>query len=375
MESTIATYLRDNPDWREKIYLEYNVEFKEKGELAIFTYNAEGIDWKKDLCREARGIIINTKTFEVVCWPYGKFFNWNEPWASVVDWETAEVQEKVDGSLIKLWYYDGEWRWSTNNVIDASDCKVNSLDLTFMELIERTKEYKNLDYDALNRDYTYMFELVSPENRVEVPYTETMLYHTGTRNCKTGEELKTYIGARQPKVYPICGERSLNAVRIMADKLNPDGELQYEGFVVVDKNFRRLKVKTEEYLHYSKILNNGSLSPKRILDFILDSTEEEIVVFCKNFPEYAYMARYMQYKYELFRRKAHIFTNRCRRLFEEFGYDRKTYALYMKGEKDTISFITFYCLNNNDTTDELLARVRRSVLLEEIEKTDISNAI
>lgn len=368
MQSIIATYLKNNPDWRNKLYPDYNVEFKEKGDLAIFTYNAEGIDWSKDLCREARGIIINTKTFEVVCWPYMKFFNWNEPWAAVIDWETAEVQEKVDGSLIKLWHYEGKWRWSTNNTIDASECRVGYADLSFLQLITNTNEYKKLDYDSLDKDCTYMFELVSPENRVEVPYAETRLFHTGTRNNKTGEELKVYIGIPQPKVYPIKGEANLDQILSMAKNLNPDGELVHEGFVVVDKNFNRLKVKTEEYLKFSKILNNGYMTPKRTLDFILDAKEEEIVVFCKNFPEYAYLVRFMQYRYELLRRRAYIQTNRCRRLFEEFGYDRKTYALYMKTQEGQLSFITYYCLDNQLTSDELIANTRRSSILDVIEK-------
>ena len=37
-------------------------------------------------------------------------------------------QEKVDGSLIKVFYYDGEWRVATNGTIDARDV------ITFKEL-------------------------------------------------------------------------------------------------------------------------------------------------------------------------------------------------------------------------------------------------
>jgi len=30
-------------------------------------------------------------------------------YADTIDWSAARVQEKVDGSLIKVWYYNGEW--------------------------------------------------------------------------------------------------------------------------------------------------------------------------------------------------------------------------------------------------------------------------
>ena len=69
--------------------------------------------------RELGGIIIDCERCEVVCWPFRKFGNHNEGYADTIDWSTARVQEKVDGSIVKLWYDEanGKWQFSTNGCI------------------------------------------------------------------------------------------------------------------------------------------------------------------------------------------------------------------------------------------------------------------
>ena len=64
-----------------------------------------------------------------------------------------------------MWYYDGEWKISTNGMIDARDAEL-AYDIseykTFYDLFMRAKENVGLDFNKLNQRYTYMFELISP---------------------------------------------------------------------------------------------------------------------------------------------------------------------------------------------------------------------
>jgi hypothetical protein len=49
--------------------------------------------------------------WQIVVFPYEKFFNFNETFAAKLDWdESTVVTEKSDGSLMTLYYYDGRER-------------------------------------------------------------------------------------------------------------------------------------------------------------------------------------------------------------------------------------------------------------------------
>lgn len=79
------------------------IGIKEESPYAIFNY-AIGCDFSNPIVQEARGIIIDLENLDVVCWPFRKFGNYNESYADKIDWSTARVQEKIDGSIIKLWW-------------------------------------------------------------------------------------------------------------------------------------------------------------------------------------------------------------------------------------------------------------------------------
>lgn len=53
--------------------------------------------------RECRGLVLDeAKDWAVVAMPYTRFFNYGERWASCIDWATAKVFEKMDGSLMTM---------------------------------------------------------------------------------------------------------------------------------------------------------------------------------------------------------------------------------------------------------------------------------
>ena len=104
----------------------------------------------------------------------------------------ASVQEKVDGSLIKFWYDNG-WHISTNGTIDAFKANLNNVKYqNFGQLVLAAIHNVFTDehdfFNMLDPKCTYMFELVSPYNRVVIPYEETKLYFLGMRERNTGME-------------------------------------------------------------------------------------------------------------------------------------------------------------------------------------------
>ena len=286
----LLKFIKENTDWEERLSsAPYRIKTKRSEGFIMLSYGIEA-DFSIDIVRECRGIILDeTEGYKPVCVPFFKFGNYGESYADNIDWNTARVQEKIDGSLIKLWHYKGIWRVSTNNTIDAESARTNNNEDTFLNVFQRAWAHTGKRTDDLNPDYTYMFELVSPQTRVVVPYAETKLYHTGTRDINSLQELNADIGIEKPKEYSIA---TIEACIEAAGNLDK----YHEGFIVVDSKWRRIKLKSPLYVAIHHILNNIS-SDKRIIDLIVSGEDSEVVAY---FPEYADMFNSMRERIDRF---------------------------------------------------------------------------
>lgn len=276
----LVEFIAEHNNWEETLKNEpYCLDIKKEtygNEFIIFNYDQINSDFSNDIVKEARGIILETDTLKPVCVPFFKFFNIDETNAAEIDWSTARVQEKIDGSLIKMWFNNGIWMISTNKCINAFSCDLpnNLIYHTFGDLFSQA--LKNSSIKDLDKNYTYMFELVSPYNKVVVDYPETKIYHIGTRDNRTLEEVDMDIGVEKPKEYDLKTEAQ---VRFAAQKL-PFNE---EGYVVVDKNYNRVKVKSPAYVNAHRLVNNHTVNKEKVLDLILHNEQSE---FLSYFPEY-----------------------------------------------------------------------------------------
>jgi len=286
----LLEFIRKHTDWEEQLSAApYHIKTKRSDGYIILSYGIEA-DFNIEIVRECRGIILDeTDDFRPVCVPFFKFGNYGEPYADVIDWNTAKVQEKIDGSIIKVWRHKGVWRVSTNNTINAESARTDNNEETFMDVFHRAWLHTGKQFSELNPDYTYMFELVSPQTRVVVPYSETKLFHTGTRNIHTLQELDADIGIEKPKTFSIATIEACVEAAKSLDKY-------HEGFVVVDSRWRRVKVKSPLYVSIHHILNNIS-SEKRIIDLIVSGEDAEVISY---FPEYADMFDNMRERIDLF---------------------------------------------------------------------------
>lgn len=310
----IDTYI-NKIDNIESILANKNIEVKKDGPYMLLKYGITA-DFSDAVVQQCRGIIYKKENgrYVCVCRPFDKFFNYQESNAAAIDWSSARVQEKVDGSIIKLWY-DGYWRWSTNGVIDAFKSPLGNL-MSFGELIKKADNYIDVNLNTLDNRYTYMFELVSPYNQVVIQYDKVHLYHIGTRNTLTGEEVNMDIGVEKPKMYKLT---SLNECIRAAEAMN-DKTMEQEGFVVVDKNYNRIKIKSSKYFIYHYMVNNGAMSSKRVIDIIQHDEMEEAI---KQFPMLAEDILKYNAAMAIYRYKVQQILNRARATYEEFDGDRR----------------------------------------------------
>jgi RNA ligase len=106
--------------------------------LILFKYNQIDSPFGEQIVRECRGLILDSNdNWSIVSRPFDKFFNHGEGHAAEIDWKSAKVLEKVDGSLATIYPYDGQWHISTSGSPAAAG-NVKDYPFTFEELFWKT---------------------------------------------------------------------------------------------------------------------------------------------------------------------------------------------------------------------------------------------
>jgi hypothetical protein len=242
--------------------------------------------------QECRGLILDESDgWRVVSYPFDKFFNYGEPNAAAIDWTTAAVQEKLDGSLMVLYRYAREWQVASSGSPDAGG-DVWGHTGTFADLFWET--WKLAGYglpDESQPPACFMFELMTPFNRVVVPHQDSRLICIGARDLTTlgevpADKIAAQFGWRPVRSFPL---QTLDDVLTAAKALNP---MDAEGFVVVDASFHRVKVKSPQYvaLHHAK----DGTSPGRMLEMVRSNESAEFLAY---FPQLQEAFNYVQGQY------------------------------------------------------------------------------
>lgn len=279
----LQKFIIENENWAELLTAApYNLYVRIEGDYALFKYSQIASDFREPICREARGIIIHIPTIKVVRLAFFKFFNIGERFADKLDWSTAHGSEKIDGSIVTLWFHEGTWHLSTNGTINAYNAQLGTGPYkTFGDLFDAAAKNVGLDVNFLDTAYNYTFELVSPFNKVVLNYPEPALYLLSIRDMFTLAEIYPVPAWVAPSV-PRPIEYDLNTEDDYRKAVESMGD-GHEGIVVRDAAGRRVKIKTLLYFQLHRTVNNGQLTVERVVALIRANDYEE---FLSYFPEY-----------------------------------------------------------------------------------------
>lgn len=286
--------------------------------LYLFKYNQIESDFSQDIVKVCRGIILDkNNNWYPVCYTYRKFHNYSEQLADKIDWSTAKIFEKLDGSLMQLFYYDGQWQVSTSGTPDA-DCQVNSFPISFKDLF--WKIWNELGYILpKNKNICYAFELCTPFNRIVVQHKENKIVLHGARDLTNLRELSTVDAAKDTNWVVANSYNFSNAEQILEECRKMKG-IEQEGYVVVDENFNRVKIKSEDYIRLHHCVSN--MTARKMLEIVRQNEGSE---FLQYFPEWVNFFAEIKQKYN-------DFINQVKSNYEQNKHleDQKEFAMSIK---------------------------------------------
>ncbi len=244
-----------------------NVNRQSNGDLHLYCYSKTCVfdrAWNDYTC-VARGLILDVKHKKIVATPFPKFFNVGEH-SNLIPNEPFISYEKLDGSLIIAFYYNGEWHTATKGSF-------------FSEQAQWAKKQLQPYEEHLDQNVTYLFEAIYPENRIVVKYDYEGLVLLGAYDNQDGKEIPLWamqggLPFRAAKTYDM---KSLESLLEEAQSLSANEE----GWVIRFASGLRLKVKGAEYKRIHAMVSR--LSPLSVWESM--KNEDDLTLFRKDLPE------------------------------------------------------------------------------------------
>lgn len=251
---------------------------------------------------ECRSLILCCHTFGVVSRKFDRFFNYGEcpEYYEDFDFSKAQVFEKVDGSLIGIYYnfFTDKWEISTRGMAKAEG--PHYFYPTFRDCVLDTFGFRDEDHfqtvfdDVGNYYYTYVFECIGPKNKCVKRYDDAEMVCLGIIDNKTGKTLHEKevevehilsrdfgLYVRLPKVYEASDAESI--VKMVSEFKDLD-----EGVVAFDPvSNKRVKIKSATYVAAHKLRGNDPVPTKKnLLTVIFEGEVDELLAYFPEFKEY-----------------------------------------------------------------------------------------
>lgn len=232
------------------------LKIKEDNEIPdlFLIYPQEKSDFTNIITRQCNGIIMEKNTLKIVCYSFEKCIDNEDILDNRMNTEDMNLEFALEGTLVRLYFYNNNWFLATKKCINASKSKwlsnKNFLEL-FIECLSSINSLEKLQ-EKLNTQYCYTFILFHPENNIVVNYEKPELYHISTRNLSTMAEIDENIGINKC----IKKKFSIEEFNLMIESLKTEKNYSYEGYIIIDNNNIRQKFKTDIYKTIRNIWGN-----------------------------------------------------------------------------------------------------------------------
>jgi RNA ligase len=300
-------------------------------DLFIFNYSQQ-TQWSNawdDYTLQCRGLVLD-KGCNVIARPFPKFFNYSQVEKDLPVGEEFEVFEKMDGSLLITFMYKGEQIFATRGSF-TSDQAIKAKEIWEKNNIGAKTE--------LVEGYTYLFEILYPQNRIVVDYhgKEDLIALSVIENA-TGKE---FPHKALEMMFPSVVKKYAFDEKKKIEELFAEEKPNSEGFVVRFKSGFRCKVKFAEYCRLHKIMTG--INNKNIWEFLKAGSDLNEII--KNVPDEVF-DWFKNVENDL-RTQFNLIEATCKKTLAQVPEgDRKTKAAFITKQKNPN--ILFLMLDNRE---------------------------
>ena len=254
----------------------------------ILFHSTMSLNSKLTLHKDQNGLITENDTLRVVCQALPEMITFDE-YSDYLDYALDvamdvpnRVLDSVDGTHIRIYYYENSWRIATNNCLNAFKAYWNPR-ISFGRMTIEAMKAMNITCEDWDRSYTYFFTLCHPRNRIVTRYTHPMLFHVDTMDSEGNHVNERVRNAYRPKEYSY--NDFLHYVGLARNRV-----YDREGVVIVYDQVR-CRVRNPNYVHVFNIRGNCPSPLFRYLEIYknnADRLEEKMDEFFYFYPEYTW---------------------------------------------------------------------------------------
>jgi RNA ligase len=353
----ISQIVEKNTGWKKSELIEFakqnRVEVRQEGNLMLLNYEEDipNLAWN-DFNRQCRGLILDIAQKTLVAHPYDKFF----PLDSHPDTQFNtlplssgyEIAIKYDGTMITTFSYKNVIRFATRSAFDNTQIK--------MAQQLYNKRYPQLKQIDLSQ-YTLIFELVSPQNRIIVSYDESDLILLCVRKLVNNHLLsysQTIEFAKRYDLKPVSllQQDFMSVLKIAKEGSNHAIE---EGWVIRFGNGLYVKLKTWQYIAYWHIQRRG-LTKKRLTNRYCQMSLKEWSEFLESLPP-VFREAVEQFGQDL-QARIDLFSEKIYEEYEKFSQieSQKAFAMTIKKEVPQEWHSFFFALRSGKALEPLIRR-------------------
>jgi len=278
--------------------------------LYLITWDKDNEAQYQDMVNEhpflhqCHGTILEKETNRLICYTFGSRleFNYEEdsPQLSTygLNLENCQMEESIEGTQLRLYYYQNEWIISTVRCIDAKRAFWSSI--SFADLYQEAIETMAWAGEKLNPQHCYALVLQHPDNRMVIKYKKANLVHVLTRDISAEgfPEIPVTspdgnIGLPVPlRKEPDQGQELTWEFFLETAKSYPN--LDKEGYILKDSvSGLRLKVMSDIYRRVKELC--GNVTPNNLIFHYLTLKKNGTVsAYLKHFPENGKKFRHLE---------------------------------------------------------------------------------
>jgi len=293
----IQTFVNENED--------YLVKFKEYG-LQINKYNVIGLTLIKyrnnteinNFTNLFKSVIIDQKTNKIICVSPMKSLKGNH---EVLLSKDTEISRLYDGTMINVFYHNGEWVLSTRSYIGAKNYWNKNSKKSFKDMFNECFN----TYDELNTKHSYSFVLqhkdnsnITPVKDNRVILVEEYSYENDLpEKVNTTRYSRTYMISKTYKNY-----HELTAARVVGKE---DINKYDKGYNVVEDGIRSVYI-TEDYKYLFNLKPNQN---NKLFIFLTLYKQRNVEEYLKVYTTDKKLFEKYKNRYEIMRNE--LYSNYC----------------------------------------------------------------